>query len=186
MNMNSFIVGKRVILRTLCIKDVKGPYVSWFNDEVVCRYNQHHVFAYDKSQAEEYIRKATASRSELVLAINTKRGAKHIGNIALQGIDLVSRNAMVSIVLGDKDYWGKGYAKEAMQLLLEHGFSQMNLHRICCGTAADNVTMQNLAISVGMKKEGRRREAAFKTGSYVDIIEYGLLKREYVRRNINE
>ncbi len=36
MNMNSFIVGKRVILRTLCIKDVKGPYVSWFNDEVVC------------------------------------------------------------------------------------------------------------------------------------------------------
>jgi RimJ/RimL family protein N-acetyltransferase len=93
---------------------------------------------------------------------------------------------MVSIVLGDKDYWGKGYAKEAMQLLLEHGFFQMNLHRICCGTAADNVTMQNLAISVGMKKEGRRREAAFKTGSYVDIIEYGLLKREYVRRNINE
>jgi RimJ/RimL family protein N-acetyltransferase len=186
MNMNSFIVGKRVILRTLCIKDVKGPYVSWFNDEVVCRYNQHHVFAYDKSQAEEYIRKATASRNELVLAINTKRGAKHIGNIALQKIDLVSRNAMVSIVLGDKDYWGKGYAKEAMLLLLEHGFSQMNLHRICCGTAADNVAMQNLAISVGMKKEGRRREAAFKAGRYVDIMEYGLLKRDYIRRNINE
>jgi len=186
MNTNSFIVGKRVILRTLCIKDVKGPYVSWFNDEVVCRYNQHHVFAYDKSQAEEYIRKATASRSELVLAINTKRGAKHIGNIALQKIDLVSRNAMVSIVLGDKGYWGKGYAKEALILLLEHGFFQMNLHRIYCGTTAENIAMQKLALSVGMKKEGRRRDAAFKAGRYVDMLEYGLLKREYIKWNISE
>ena len=168
-----------MFLRTLCLKDADGPYVSWFNDEEVCQHNQHHVFAYYKKQAKEYIRKSIASRSELVLAITTKKGAKHIGNIALQRIDLLSRNAMFSIIVGDKDYWGKGYAKEAVKLILEHGFSQMNLHRIYCATTADNVPMQKLALSVGMKKEGRRRDAAFKAGNYKDVIEYGVLKKEW-------
>ena len=178
MKTNAFIVGKKVILRTLCLKDADGPYVSWFNDEIACRYNQHHVFAYYKRQAQEYIRKAGTSRDELVLAIMTKNGRRHIGNIALQKIDPISRNAQFSIILGDKNYWGKGYAKEAMLLIIKHGFSQMGLHRIYCGTTADNIAMQNLALSVGMKEEGRRREAAFKAGRYTDIIEYGLLRKE--------
>lgn len=178
MKTHAFIVGKRVILRTLCLKDVAGPYLSWFNDAEVCRYNQHHVFAYYKHQAQEYIRKSISSRSELVLAIVTKRGARHIGNIALQRIDLISRNAQFSIILGDKKYWGKGYAKEAMRLLLKHGFTQMNLHRIYCATTVDNIAMQKLALSVGMKREGLRRQAAFKSGRYVDVVEYGLLRNQ--------
>ena len=55
----------------------------------------------------------------------------------------------------------------------------MNLHRIYCGTSSENIPMQELALSVGMKKEGRRRQAAFKAGRYLDIIEYGLLKKEF-------
>jgi RimJ/RimL family protein N-acetyltransferase len=58
----------------------------------------------------------------------------------------------------------------------------MNLHRIYCATTADNVAMQNLAISVGMKKEGRRREAAFKDNRYIDVMEYGLLRNKMKRR----
>ncbi len=179
MKTNAFIAGKRIILRTLRLKDAQGPYVSWLNDAAVCRYNRHHVYPYYKHQAEKYIQKAADSREELVLAIITKPGAKHIGNIALQKIDLLSRNAEFSIILGDKKYWGKGYAKEAMQLILKHGFFQMNLHRIYCATSIDNLGMQRLALSVGMKKEGRRRQAAFKSGRYIDILEYGLLRGEF-------
>jgi len=186
MKTYRFIIGKKIVLRTLCLKDAQGPYVGWFNDETVCRYNQHHAFTYSKKKAEEYIRKTMRSRNELVLAITTKKSARHIGNIALQQIDLINRNAQLSIILGDKNYWAKGCGKEAVELLLRHGFSQLNLHRIYCATAENNIPMQKLALSVGMKREGKRREAAFKSGSYLNVIEYGLLIREYNRRIKNE
>ena len=39
--------------------------------------------------------------------------------------------------------------------------------------------MKRLAISLGMEKEGVRREAVYKDGKYLDIIEYGVLRRDY-------
>lgn len=83
---------------------------------------------------------------------------------------------------GDKTCWGKGYGKEAARLICEHGFQALNLHRISCGTLDNNTAMSKLAESLGMVEEGRRRQAAYKHGRYVDIIEYGVLKSEYVAR----
>jgi RimJ/RimL family protein N-acetyltransferase len=177
-----FIAGNRVILRTISIADLKGPYVGWFNDEAVCRYNSHHVFPYHEKQAKRYIERVVSSRDELVLAIVTKRSRAHIGNISLQKLDPVGRSAEFAIIVGDKKYWGKGYASEAARLIIAHGFEQMNLNRIYCGTSAWNVPMQRLALSMGMKREGRRRQAIFKHGRYADMLEYGLLRREYGRR----
>ena len=175
----SFINGKRVLLRTLEAKDLDGNYVKWFNDGEVCRYNSHHVFPYYRQDALQYIKNVNKAKKDLVLAIVAKRSGTHIGNISLQKIDYLSRSAELAIIIGEKKFWGKGYGKEAAGLLIEHGFSQMNLHRIYCGTTADNIGMQRLALSVGMKKEGRRREAAFKAGRYLGIVEYGLLKKEW-------
>jgi RimJ/RimL family protein N-acetyltransferase len=39
--------------------------------------------------------------------------------------------------------------------------------------------MQKLALKLGMKPEGRRRQAMYKNGKYSDILEYGILKTEY-------
>jgi RimJ/RimL family protein N-acetyltransferase len=55
------------------------------------------------------------------------------------------------------------------------------LHRIYCGTHAQNTGMQKLALKLGMRQEGCRREAILKAGRFADIIEYGILSREYVR-----
>ena len=111
-----------------------------------------------------------------------KRLTDHIGNISLQNINLLSRNAELAILLGDKNYWGKGYSKEASKILVNHGFTELNLHRIYCGTSADNLAMQNIAGYLGMQQEGRRLEALYKSGKYVDIVEYGVLQRDFVNK----
>lgn len=175
---NVFIEGRRIHLRVLQPSDVDGNYINWFNDAEVCRYNSHHVYPYTKSDAQEYIEKVRKAKDVLVLAIVTKGGC-HIGNVSLQKISLVNRSAEFAIIIGEQKFWGKGFAKEASRLLIEHGFKQMNLNRIYCGTSADNVPMQELARSLGMKREGRRRQAMFKSSRYVDIVEFGLLKREF-------
>jgi len=104
---------------------------------------------------------------------------RHVGNIALQEINWVNRSAEFAILIGDRTAWGNGYGRDAARLLLDHGFNALNLHRVHCGTFEDNETMQRLALYLGMREEGRRREAAFKDGRYVDILEFGVLGNEY-------
>ena len=174
-----FLVGDKIYLRALVAADAAGPYATWFNDEEVCRGNSHHVFPYTQDAASSYIEYAIGTRDALVLAIVPKEDHQHIGNIALQKIHPIYHSAEFSIVIGDKSAWGKGYGKEAGRLLCDHGFQTMNLHRIHCGTFSNNKAMQRLAAYLGMKQEGVRREAAFKDGRYLDIIEYGVLKDEY-------
>ena len=172
----TFLTGKTIYLRGLKEEDLSGGYVSWLNDTEVCQYNSHHVFPYSVENVRSYIRESSQAKNALVLAIILKQSNRHIGNISLQNINYINRSAEFAVLLGDKKYWGKGIAKEASRLIVEHGFKELNLNRIYCGTSADNIVMQRLARFLGMSKEGVRRQALYKHGRFVNIIEYGLLK----------
>lgn len=174
-----FIEGTTFTLRPLGLDDVKQGYVDWFNDSEVCKYNSHHVFPYTLEAAKQYVTGIQMSSSDIVLAIIAKDSGAHIGNISLQKINFISRNAEYAVILGERAYWGKGIAKEASKLILKHGFDTLNLHRIHCGTSALNEPMQKLAGALGFVQEGVRREAMFKNGQFVDIFEYGLLKKDF-------
>lgn len=176
--MNSsfpFLEGQRIYLRGLTDADASGDYPAWLNDAEVSRGNSHHVFPYSREAALDYIRQIRQSATSLALAIVLREDHRHIGNITLQSIHPIYRSAEFAVLIGDKAGWGKGYGLEAGRLVCRHGFEALNLHRIYCGTFADNVGMIGLAHALGMKEEGRRREAAFKEGKYIDIIEFGLL-----------
>lgn len=174
-----FLEGKTIYLRPLKRKDLTGNYSRWFNDQEVCKYNSHGYFPMQKQALEDYFKEISSSNKNLVLAIVSKKNDAHIGNIALQCINWIAKNAEFAIIIGEKKYWGKGIAKEAADLILRHGFSALNLHRIYCGTSEDNVPMQSLAVYLGMKKEGLRRQALFKDKKYKNIVEYGILRHEY-------
>lgn len=180
-----FLEGKEIFLRPLSIEDIDGNYIDWLNDAEVCKFNSHRVFPYNKQRAEEYIKSVSLSKDMLILAIVTKKEKKHIGNISLQHIDFLNNNAEYAILLGDKEYWGKGIAKEASLLILKHGFLELNLHRIYCGTSSENIAMQKLAEYMGMALEGRRRDAQLKSSKYNDIAEYGVLREDFFKKHKN-
>ena len=175
----SFLRGERIDLRPLVEADADGPYVSWFNDADTCRGNSHHVRPYSAADARAYIARVAAAPDQLVLAIVRREDGRHIGNIALQAINPVYRTAELSFMVGERDAWGQGYASEAARLLCDHGFRALNLHRVACGTFAGNGGMRRVAERLGMREEGVRRQAAFKDGAYVDVVEYGVLRAEY-------
>ena len=101
----------------------------------------------------------------------------------MQQISDRDHSAEFAILFGEKAYYNRGYSKIASRLLLEYGFSTLELHRIYCGTSAYNIPMQKLANDLGMREEGRRVEAFLKNGEYVDIIEYGILARDFLWGN---
>ena len=176
-----FIAGKNVSLRSLLPADLEGAYFRWFNDSEVCRHNSHGRFPNSLARMQAYVDEVSRSRSQLVLAIMENSSGRHVGNIALQNIQWIDRTAEYAIVLGERDTWGKGFAKEASDLILRHGFLELNLHRIYCGTSADNLAMQKLAKHMGMEEGGRRREAVYKAGKHQDVLEYGILRSEFLK-----
>lgn len=176
---NQFLTGKNIYLRHIDESDLNENYQQWFNNEEVCKFNSHHRFPNYRQDMGNYYNEVIKSKNNLILAIIFNKNDEHIGNISLQDINYIDKTAELAIIIGNKKYWGKGLGKEAAELIINHGFNELNLNRIYCGTLMDNIGMQKIAEAVGFKKEGVRRQCIYKDGVYKDGIDYGLLKSEY-------
>lgn len=170
--------GEIVDLEPLSRAHISERYAAWFNDPEVTRFNSHGSRVMTLADVEAYVARVEDSESEAVFAMIAKDKGVHVGNITLQKIDAANKSAEYAIILGDKEYWGRGIAAEASKLLIEFGFKDLGLHRIWCGTSVANIPMQKLAERSGFTKEGVRREAMLKNGEFVDVIEYGVLARD--------
>ena len=172
------IDSKNVYLRPLELSDAEGNYPNWFNDQEVCKYNSHGENTYTKEMAIAYIKSVLDNPTCKVFAICDKKTDRHIGNISLQSISEKNRSAEFAIIMGEKDFWGKGCSKEAGRALIKYGFNTLNLHRIYCGTSEANIPMQRLALYLGMELEGVRKEAMYNNKHFYDVLEYGVLKKD--------
>ena len=178
----AFLQGSNIYLRALEERDLTSDYFQWLQDDEICRQNSHAVFPNTEKAMLEFLRRAQDTGAAVVLAIISKAEDRHVGNVSLQQIDWVSRNAEFAILIGSLEAHGQGIGSEAAELVVRYGFERLNLHRIYCGTFAENLAMRRLAEKLGMKGEGVRRQAAYKSGRYVDVHEYGLLREEFLGR----
>lgn len=175
MKKDCFFESDRLFLRPLLDEDINGNYLSWLNNKEVTSHNAHGRFPVSPGQLKEYINSSNNSREMMVFAIIYKETNQHVGNISLQSIDWIDSNAEIAFLLGEKEYWGKGIMLEAGDLLIKHAFYALNLHRVYCGTSSLNIGMQKLAIKLGMNQEGVRKHALYKNGTYLDIMEFGII-----------
>jgi ribosomal-protein-alanine N-acetyltransferase len=176
MTQQTFLEGTTIFLRPLDKADVEGNYSKWMNDKYITQFNSHGIFPATKESLLNYISSLNDSAKSMVLAIVTKDKQFHIGNISLQEINWVNRSAELAFLLGEKEFWGKGIMYEAGMLIISHAFNALNLHRIYCGTSIENIGMRKLATKLGMQEEGIRKQAIYKNGRYLDIIEYGMVR----------
>lgn len=178
--MMYFLDNDMVGLRTVTEEDIDGSYGDWFNDADVCQYNSHHKFPMTREEISNYVREVNKGRNCLLLAVCDKTSDKHIGNISLQQIDMINRQTEIAFVIGDKDYWNKGYATMAARLLIDHAFKELNMNRIYFGTADNNIGMQRLGEKLKFHRGGVKRQAIYKNGKYYDVFEYDLLREEWI------
>jgi len=76
--------------------------------------------------------------------------------------------------------WGKGYATEAAQAGIGWSFEQLQVHRIQADCTDGNAGSERVLLKCGFKVEGIWRESCWEHGRFVDIKQFGLLRREYV------
>lgn len=76
-------------------------------------------------------------------------------------------------------YWGLGYMKEALSLVLDWGFERMELNRIEALCHPDNNRMVRLVNSLGFQKEGVLRQYRQTSSGFQDVSLYALLREEW-------
>lgn len=95
---------------------------------------------------------------------------QYIGNIELKVISHIARRGSLGIVIFNQNYWGKGFGAEAIELLLDFGFSVLNLNTIELEVFSFNKRALACYKKVGFIEIGRKRDAHFISGQYHDII----------------
>jgi [ribosomal protein S5]-alanine N-acetyltransferase len=179
LDKDIFLTGDHIYLRLLAEKDIEGNYATWLNNSEITRYNSHGRYPMTVGKLKDYVKSVNTSDSMLVLAIIHKETNEHIGNIGLHNINWIDRSAELSVLLGEKDYWGKGLFSEAGKLMIDHGFKILNLHRIYSGIITENIGAIKAVEKMGMTREGTLKEAVFSNGKYVDDYLYGILSHQF-------
>lgn len=176
---------KRIELHPFTKDNITQEYLDWFQDPIVTLFNSHGLGSYIRKDAEQWLED---SKNDIIFGIWAKDKTltlkfdtlQHIGNISLQSISNINRSAELAIIIGNTDYWGNGYATEALTTLIDHGFKRMNLHRIWSGTAAPNLGMRKVFDKLGFIEEGIFVDGVYLNGRYEDVHVFGLLKDEWI------
>lgn len=112
-------------------------------------------------------------------AIRTLNDDRLIGLIGLYMVLQPQREAFMGVQIGEREYWGKGYGTDALQVLLRYAFGELNLARISLSVLEGNERAMRSYEKCGFKYEGRERQAWAYEGRRWDEIYMGLLREEW-------
>jgi [ribosomal protein S5]-alanine N-acetyltransferase len=140
------LISERLNLIPLGINQLSEEYVSWMNDNEVNFYLESGG-DYDIIKLKEYLN--NIEKSNIYSWAIYLKGSKHIGNIKIDPINLDTKVGEYGILIGDKNEWGKGYAKEASQIVINFCFNYLNLKKIELGVKMDNLSAINLYQKMG-------------------------------------
>ena len=117
-------------------------------------------------------------RTKFQLAVILRSEEKLIGNCGIRKKSHDSREAEIGYEL-DPDYWGRGYATEAITSLVHFGFSKLMLHRVASHCIAENQASARVLEKLGMCCEGKLRENQWIKGRWWDTLLYSILENEW-------
>lgn len=102
--------------KLLPLKDVSQDYLNWMNDKEITNFTNQKNKIHTLESIKKFIEEKNSSIDEYLYGIFTEKD-KHIGNIKIGPIDK-NKYTHISYLIGDKNYWGKGYATYAIRNVL--------------------------------------------------------------------
>jgi RimJ/RimL family protein N-acetyltransferase len=131
------------------------------------------------AETEKWYRELLADKDRIWFVIVLKKGDRIIGEAGLLRIFRPWRSTDMTIIIGEKDSWGKGYGTEAGHLLLDYAFGKLGFHRISIGVVGFNKRALKFWQSLGFKKEGVERDAHYYDNKFSDGVMMSILENEY-------
>ncbi len=175
------IYGNRLVLREYQREDIENIR-KWCNDPEITK-NLSDIFLYPHSlkQSESFLQMMLDGSNPNMkgFVIAHKETEEYIGQIDLIGIDWKNRTSLIGIVIGNSENHCKGYGQEAIKILQNFAFEELNLHKLELEVHAYNEKAYNCYKKCGFVEEGRKRENFYINGKYTDTVFMGILKSEF-------
>jgi len=172
------LTGQRVELRAIAAEDAEALFNCWSHPEVA--YWLGAPLLSSVAETRELITRllSMADQEESLRWSIVLPGGEVIGTCGYNGWQLEGayRGELGCELL--PDYWGRGYMREALQLLLDYGFRVMELNRIEVLCHPDNVRAEGLFTTLGFRREGILREYRHTVSGFQNVVLYALLRSD--------
>lgn len=169
--------GSRLIIRSMSRTDLPRL-VQWKNDrEIADLVRGAAIFTSLSAETRRYEKNLETGEAFRLVICNQR--SEPIGFMVVSGIDKPNHKANLGMLIGEKAYWGQGFGKEALKLVLNYFFYQLGFNRIGLEVFDYNVRAIHLYKAVGFREEGVQRQGLWKGDHYCDIILMGITKEDY-------
>jgi RimJ/RimL family protein N-acetyltransferase len=170
-------LGDLVKLRAMEPSDAEALW-RWNHDPEVMRWMDE---GYPQSLAR--VQKSMEERprndyGDVLFGVEGLSDAKLIGLVRLHGAEPETGIAELDVYLGEKEYWGKGFATDAVRTVCRYGFEKMRLHKITLTVVTENEAAHHIYQKVGFADEGRLRQVFRRDVQWLDKFTMGLLEDE--------
>ncbi|MFP5341716.1 MAG: GNAT family N-acetyltransferase [Candidatus Limnocylindria bacterium] len=172
------IVGSRVILRRHVPANLER-FRRWYSDPEIARLARYQEAPMRAEEIDRFFAVRVLGPEALAMAIHDRATDRLVGTCAFSQLDGDNGSALYHITIGEKDAWGQGMGTEATQLMLDHAFGVLGLHRIALFVFEFNERAMRAYRRCGFVVEGRSRESVFRDGRWWDEIAMSVLESDW-------
>lgn len=140
-------------LKKISLEDVNQQYVSWLNDPSINQYLETRFQKQNITTIKSFIQKMQNTPNEYLFTIRTMNEG-HIGNIKVGDINEIHKTAYISLFIGNKLAWGKGYGYQAIQLISQYAFTHLLIRKICASSYKPNIASIKTFLKAGFIEDG--------------------------------
>lgn len=173
------IEGKLVVLRPPRIEEAASM-ATWFEDLEVTRF----VKLRNPPSAEmerEFLDKTARDPHSVFWAV--EHDGRLVGATSINAIDWKQGFGTTGTIIGDTGAWGKGLARELMQLRAAYAFTQLPLRKLKSGYLEGNEASARAQKAAGYREVGRWHKDRFIDGRWVDHVLTEVLREDWEKRS---
>jgi RimJ/RimL family protein N-acetyltransferase len=175
--------GKNVLLRPMLASDMPRQR-AFFQDAELAELDSSSPQAYADINVEEFFQTRLVSDGERAFFAIEVRG-EYVGYGGLMNLKNSKKVFELGIVIGDRRYWNRGYGKEIVKLLLQHGFCELDGRKIELTTHQRNERALACFSACGFTEDHRIHGVTKFDGQYVDMIEMSITREMWKSGNSN-
>lgn len=168
------IVGEKICLGPVLNGDVPSLF-NWFDSQDLVRANGPYR-PVDESKFHQWVNTAGNDPSRVLFAIRRQVDMRLMGYVHLSGIHPVIRSAELGIAIGPAPERRQGFGSEALGLILDYCWREMNLQRVSLTVLSNNPDALRLYTRFGFQVEGLLRRGTYAEGAFRDVTIMALLR----------
>jgi RimJ/RimL family protein N-acetyltransferase len=151
----------------------------WYADPEIARLARYQESPMRAEEIDRFFAARVVGNEALAMAIHEAGTDRLIGTCAFSQLDADNGSALYHITIGESDAWGHGYGTEATQLMLDHAFGTLGLHRIALFVFEFNERAIRAYRRCGFTIEGRSRESIWRDGRWWDELAMSVLMSDW-------